>query len=194
MRIVFLAGAAAAALGAAPAMAQSAGASGPIGLYGGLGWGETTVQGADLGSVTGRIGGRYGRFLGLEGELSYGLTGDDRTFAPNSADPASVDVRRHLDGAVFGVGYLPLAANMDLLARVGYGASHYGVSPAASASYTASEHGLRYGAGAQYFLTGSNGVRIDWTRQQMDNFNDPGGFFSADRTANVWSASFVHRF
>jgi hypothetical protein len=192
MKFVVLA-AAAAALGAAPAMAQSSDQSGPFGFYGDLGWGETTVQGMDLGSITGRLGGRYGKFLGLEGELSYGVMGDNRTFGANTADARNVDVKRQLDGAVYGVGFLPVSPNMDLLARVGYGWSHYRVSPASLASYTASEHGLRYGVGAQYFLAGNNGVRLDWTREQMDILHDA-GFFSADKQANVWAATFTHRF
>lgn len=194
MRLMFVVTAMAALGAAAPAMAQSAESSSPGGIYGNLGWGETTVQGTDLGSITGRVGGRYGRYLGVEGELSYGLQGDSRTFAPGALNQTSVDMKRQLQGAVYGVGFLPLGSSFDLLARVGYGASRYRVAPAGLGSYDANEHGVRYGVGAQYFLTSNNGVRLDWTREHMDTLRDSGGFFSASRDATVWSATLAHKF
>jgi outer membrane immunogenic protein len=189
MRIIVAAAALAAVGIGGPAMAQSQSEPTYTGIYGNLGWSGTDTQGLWTHSITGRIGGRYGKYLGVEGELSGGLSTDHYTFAPST----SVGIKQTLAGAAYGVGFLPLGPNFDLLARVGYGASRYDVEPNGLASYHVSEHGLRYGAGAQYFM-GANGLRVDWTRHDMDNFTDTPGFFPPGRRADVWSVSFAHKF
>jgi hypothetical protein len=68
------------------------------------------------------------------------------------------------------------------------------VRPGAGPSYDANENGVRYGAGAQYFLDGANGLRFDYTRQHFSSLHDSGGYFSADRDASVWSVSLAHKF
>lgn len=159
------------------------------GVYGNLGWSGVDAQNSWTHSITGRIGGRFGRYVGVEGELSAGLSTDHKTVAGNS-----VGVKQTLAGAAYGVGFLPLGTNFDLLGRVGYGASRFNVEPAGLANYRATEHGVRYGVGAQYFFDGANGVRADWTRHDLGNFRDPGGSFPGGRKADVWSVSFAHKF
>ena len=195
MKVYVLAAAAVAAMGAAaPALAQSDTTASHSGIYGNLGWGESMLKGENLGSITGRVGGRFGSYLGVEGELGYGLTGDNYTFAPGLPNQANVDVSRRLQGAVYGVGFLPISPNIDLLARVGYGASRYHLSPAGLASYDANENGVRYGLGAQYIMANNNGLRLDWTREHMDTLHDSGGFFPASRNADVLSVALTHKF
>ncbi len=164
------------------------------GVYGSLGWSHVGAQGADTNSITGRASGRFGRYLGVEGEITGGLDTGNKVYAPGTLSQLDVGVRQKLAGAAYAVGYLPLMPRFDLLARVGYGASSYKIEPNGLPSYTATENGLRYGAGAQYFVTPSNGLRVDWTREQMNNLTDHGGFFSADDKADVWSVSLVHKF
>ena len=88
-----------------------------------------------------------------------------------------------------------VARFIDLLARVGYGASKYKISPSGLDGYHVNEHGLRYGAGMQAFFDPKNGVRFDYTRVDMNDYNEAGGFFSpGDKNANVWTLSYVRRF
>jgi outer membrane immunogenic protein len=190
MRLVVAAAAVAALGSAVPAMAQDQGTSSSYtGVYGNLGWSGVNAQGSWTHSITGRVGGRFGRFVGVEGEVSGGLSTDHHV-----TGTTNVGVKQTLAGAAYGVGFLPLGSNFDLLARVGYGASRFNVEPAGLASYHVSEHGIRYGAGAQYFFDGRNGIRADWTRHDLNNFKDAPGLFPGDRKADVWSVSFAHKF
>ncbi len=140
------------------------------------------------------MGGRWGDYVGLEGELNYGLTSGSRTFAPGTPAQTSVDVKQKLGAAVYGVGFLPLGPNFDLLARVGYGESRFGITPSGLPEYTAKENGIRYGAGAQYSMAGGLGVRVDWTREHLGDLHDSGGYFSGNRNANVWAVALTHKF
>jgi len=195
MKLMLMTAAAVAALaGAVPAMAQSTDSTSKTGIYGNLGWNETQVEGANTGAINALIGGRFGNYLGVEGELNYGLTSGDRTYGAGTAGQTNVNVKQKLGGAVYGVGFLPLGQNFDLLARVGWGKADYRISPTGLTQYTASESGIRYGVGAQYILTGGTGVRVDWTRQHMGDLTDSGGYFSGSRDANVWSIALTHKF
>jgi hypothetical protein len=193
MRLV-VAAAALVALGAvAPAMAQDTSTTPVTGVYGNLGWTGTDTHSTMTNSITGRLGWRFNPYLGVEGELSGGLTTDH--FNSNvTTPPTSVGVKQSMAGAGYAVGFLPIGPNFDLLARVGYGASRYNVSPAGLPGYHVNENGIRYGAGAQYFFDGRNGVRADYTRQHMGDITDNAGFFAGDRNANVWSVTFAHKF
>ncbi len=168
------------------------------GVYGDLGWSHLTTNGASTEGIQGRVGDRFMRFFGVEGELRAGLSTGAATVnytsgAPPVTIPITTGVKQALDGAVFGVGYLPINHRFDLLGRVGYGWSRYDLSPTGIPAAHANEHGLRYGAGAEYFLDGKNGIRVDWTREQMDNFTVPTGL-DVSNHANVWAVSFAHRF
>ena len=194
MRIIIAAAVAVALGAAAPAMAQTDSQPSYSGIYGGLGWSGTDAQGLWTHSITGRVGGRYGKYVGVEGEISGGLSTDHYTFAPGTTSATSVGVKQSLAGAVYGVGFLPLSQNFDLLARIGYGASRFNLSPSGLSSYHDGEHGLRYGAGAQYFI-GKNGLRVDWTRQDQNNFTDAAGYYPpGDRHADVYAVTFAHKF
>jgi hypothetical protein len=179
---------------AAPALAQEADNASKTGIYGNLGWSGTDTHDAWSHAITGRLGARFGRYLGIEGELSGGLSTGHYTFAPGTAGQTDVGMKQSIAGAGYAVGFLPVAPNFDLLARVGYGASRYNLEPNGQTNYHVSEHGVRYGAGAQYFFDGSNGLRADYTRQHMDGVSDTPGFFAGDRNANVWSVTFAHKF
>ena len=73
MKILFTTAAAAAALlAAAPALADPPAVSG----YGTLGYTDFNGDSANLGAITGRLGARWGRYVGVEGELSGGVTSD----------------------------------------------------------------------------------------------------------------------
>jgi hypothetical protein len=46
---------------------------------------------------------------------------------------------------------------------------------------------INYGAGAQYFLDGKNGIRVDYTRRSYETQ-------SAPRDQDTWQVGYVHRF
>lgn len=170
---------------AAPAFAQSTAWYMPSGLYGNLGYSNldsTSTPKPDLNAVTGRIGARFGRYVGIEGEGSVGFGSDTDTLAGDI-------VRTHLDNQYAGyvVGFLPVLPHLDLLARVGYGGQQWNVRDDTLA--TSHDHqfdSVNYGLGAQYDFNGKDGVRLDYTRYDAQDRGDP--------NSNVWGVSYVRKF
>ena len=171
--------AAAAALVAAfvPAIANAQDTS--VTGYGSLGYSHHDMEGADVGAIQGRLGARFGQYLGVEGELGFGVKKDD-------VNIAGVNGKAKLEhqAAIYGVGFLPVAPNADLYARIGYGSSE-GKVTVPGASVKADGDSWNYGVGANYYLDGKNGVRADWTRR---DFRDNGG------KADAYSVSYIRRF
>ena len=155
---------------------------GPTTAYGTLGYtfqDRNTAFSPTLGAVTGRLGARFGGFLGVEGEYSYGVDSDQ-----NRGFKSSIENQY----AAYGVAYLPLRRNLDLFARLGYGAEDVrlgAVDPAAPLAKITPD-GVNYGAGAQWFFRPSEGVRFDYTRYDPTDR----GFATAD----TYGVSYVHRF
>jgi len=176
MRNVLLA-TAALSLFAAPAMAQSF--SDPQ-WTGSVGYTHLDSGDQSLGAVTGRVGAKLSRYIGVEGEASFGVKDEDVTIG-------GVDgtVEHEYDAALYAVGSVPVSENFELFGRVGYGTTSI---KADVAGVTASEDGesLNYGAGANYFFDGQNGLRADWTRR--DFTDDQGG------EIDTYGLSFVRRF
>jgi len=173
MKSLMIIAAVAAASIAAPALAQEQ----PVTVYGTVGYANTDTDGANLGAIQGRVGARYGQYLGVEGELAGGVKGDDFKVAGTK-----YDVDLNYQAAIYGVGYLPVAPNADLFARVGYGKSEVDVSGPFVAG-SADGESWNYGVGGQYFFTERDGVRIDFTRHDFDNGD-----------ADVVGVSYVRKF
>ncbi|MDH4386594.1 MAG: porin family protein [Caulobacter sp.] len=174
MKSLMIAASLAALSVAAPALAQD----NPVTVYGTVGYANTDADGVNLGAIQGRIGARYGQYLGLEGELAGGVKSDEIKIVGTR-----YDVDLNYQAAVYGVGYLPVAPNADLFARVGYGKSKIDVSgPFAAGS--ADGESWNYGVGGQYFFTEKDGVRVDLTRHDFDNGGD----------ADVVGVSYVRKF
>lgn len=173
------AGALAAALAGAPAMAQPLSMPMDTQVYGTLGYSQGSYDDVDLGAVTGRLGLRFGRFFGVEGEASVGVAGDDVNIGGTK-----VDVDLNHDLGAYAVGFVPVHPNFDIIGRVGYASTDLDAS-AAGLSASDSNESWNYGVGAQYFLDGANGVRADYTRK---SFTDDGG------DADVWSVAYTRRF
>lgn len=177
MKFLLVAATSAAALAlAAPAFAQDPWA---VSGYGTLGYSDYNADSANVGGITGRLGARFGQYLGVEGEVSGGVVNDHIDYLGTRAN-----VHLNDEFAGYGVAFLPLAPNADLFARVGYGQSQIRLSNA-NGSVTGNENSWNIGAGGQYFFDGHNGVRLDYTR------------FNADHSAfntNVWSAAYVVKF
>ena len=176
MKLFLIAAASVAALAvSAPAMAQMAPFNN-VSLYGNLGWTDFSGAGTDLSAITGRLGARFGQYVGIEGELSGGIGNRDDNGA--SAHLANQE-------AVYAIGFLPVMPNADLFARIGYGESDYHVSQNGN-NFGGHENSVNYGVGGQYFFDRSNGVRLDYTREETTSDHGP--------DSNLFGVSYVHKF
>lgn len=147
--------------------------------YGTLGYSAAGADGVNLGALQGRLGARFGKYLGVEGEAAFGVDGD-KTYVAGA--PVKVEEKHQV--AAYGVGYLPVAPNADLFVRAGYGNTKL---KASAAGTSASDDGdsWNYGVGGQYFFNDKNGVRADYTRHD---------FVGDGPNANVWSLAYVRKF
>jgi outer membrane immunogenic protein len=165
-------------LAAAPAaaIAQEAGTTS---MYGTLGYAGSSTEGVDLGDLQARIGARFGKYVGIEGELGAGVKNDKTTVSGTD-----VKIEPQHQAAVYGVGYLPVAPNIDLFARVGYGTSKIKVSGAGT-SVADDSDSWNYGVGGQYMVNDKNGVRADYTRYD---------YRDSSANADVWALSYLRKF
>lgn len=176
MRNVLLATAALTLLGT-PAFAQSF--SDPQ-WTGSVGYTHLDGDDGSLGAVTGRVGAKISRYIGVEGEASFGVKDDD--IIVGGVDGS---LEHEYDAALYAVANVPVSENFELFGRVGYGTTSI---KADVAGVETSEDGesLNYGAGANYFFDGQNGLRADWTRR--DFTDDNGG------ELDTYGLSYVRRF
>ena len=167
-------------LAAAPAFAQTE--TRTVTGYGNLGYSHLDSNGVDLNTLGGRLGARIGSYFGLEGEAAFGVGHDTST---NSSGLA-IDSKLAHSFAGYAVGFYPVTPRFDVLARVGYGNTHFTTtSGVAGFDNSVSRDSINYGAGAQYFFTGNDGIRAEYTRN--DYRHDMGH-------ANVWGVSYVRKF
>ena len=182
--VAFAALAAAAAI-AAPASAQTLPSYlAPITYNGSIGYTGIHASGADLGAVTLRLGADLGKYLGVEGEGSFGVVDENGSFSG-----AATKLHLNDEYAGYGVVRYPVLPNANVFARIGYGHSDIKASASAnglSASQTVGVDSWNYGAGAQYFLDAKNGLRAEYTRY---DFQDRGV-----QDADTWSVSYVRKF
>lgn len=179
MKSLILAAASVAALAALPAAAQAQDTT-KAGAYVNLGYGRVNAEGdINLNTLAGRAGYRFNDYMGVEGELGFGVGSDKVT---ESGITAKAKIKHH--AAVYGVGFLPVGPNTDILARVGYGTTKVKAS-ALGVSESDSNESWNYGIGAQHHFDGVNGVRVDWTRS---DFNDGGG------KADTFSVAYTRKF
>nr|MEA2797975.1 hypothetical protein [Phenylobacterium sp.] len=159
---------------AIPAIA-AAQAAPDAGLYGTLGYANTNDSGADLGTIQGRLGYRFNHWLGVEGELATGVKSDNVSASVAGAT-ATGKAKLQSQEAIYGLGFLPLNGNWDLLGRIGYGHSKVSVNditvtgagaPVGNLSGSASGNSWNFGVGAQYHWDAQNGVRADYTREEF---------------------------
>ena len=181
--VAFAAVTAAAAL-AAPAFAQSLPALAPITYSASAGYTGITEAGNNFGAVTLRAGADFGKYVGVEGEGSFGVM-------DGGASALGQTIKTHLNNeyAGYGVVRYPGLPNANLFARVGYGHSELKVSGAVNGapfSATAGDDSVNYGLGGQYVFDGKNGLRLDWTRFDFRSK----GLSDAD----TWTVSYVRKF
>ncbi len=147
--------------------------------YGTLGYGTTRSDGADLGSLQGRLGAKITPHFGVEGEVAGGVK-DDTTYV--SGLPVEAELKHQVAG--YAVGFLPVTPKIELLARVGYGNTKVKAS-AAGVSATDDFDSWNYGVGAQYKFDDKNGLRADWTKSEYTH---------TDTDADTLAVSYVRKF
>jgi len=193
MKALMTAASAAAIVCLAPAIAAAQTAP-TTGVYGTIGYDNTHDTGANLGAIQGRLGYRFNNWLGVEGELAGGVKGDTVSTTVGTATVTGKAKLSHQE-AIYGVGFLPLGGNWDLIGRVGYGHSKVKINDATvtapgvtASNLSASGDGnsWNYGVGAQYHWDGANGVRADYTRESFTG--------SGSGHADVLAIAYSHKF
>jgi hypothetical protein len=177
----------AAAAIAAPASAQSVALPSylaPVSYNTSLGYTGLSWGGNNLGAVTLRGGADFGKYVGVEGEGSFGVSDAAVSLAGASA-------KTHLNNAYAGyvVGRYPIIPNGNLFARVGFGhldARQSASAGGVSASVAGGVDSLNYGAGGEYLFDGKNGLRIEYTRYDLRT--------DSAKDVDTWSLSFVHKY
>jgi hypothetical protein len=144
--------------------------------YTGISW-----SGQNLGAVTLRAGADFGKYVGVEGEGSFGVT--DANTAVHGYNG-----KLHLNDqfAGYGVVRYPVLPNANLFARVGYGHSDIKATMSWAPTANYGEDSLNYGVGGQYFFNPNDGLRVEWTRYDFQSH----GMLPAD----TWSLSYVRKF
>ena len=177
MKLSMLVGAAvvsAAAMAALPAAAQT-----QTSFYGNVGYTAIDADDVTLGALTGRVGAQFHPNFAVEAEAGFGVKDDSFT-----ESGVEIDAELKHSVAVYGVAFLPINEQFELLGRVGYGSSKIEAS-GLGVTVEDTQESWNYGVGAQYSFDGANGVRVDYTRYDFD-----GDFDKAD----TWAVSYVRKF
>ena len=166
---------AAATLIATPALVSAQTLS-PVTTYGSIDYSLLDQGNANLGAVQARLGARFGPYVGIEGEIAGGVKADTITVGGTNYHIGLRD-----QAAAYGVAYWPISPKFDLLARIGYGNSDvHSAAPGVGGG------SVNYGAGAQYFFNGKDGIRFDYTRYDFQH--------TGSTDSNVWSLGYTRRF
>jgi len=183
MKLLFAAASVAVFAAAVPAIASAQAAAPTTNAYGNIGYANTHDSGADMGTIQGRLGYRFNNWLGVEGEVAGGVKGDDVSANVGGANVTGKAKIEHQE-AIYGVGFLPLNPNWEVLGRVGYGHTKAKISDASVSGAGGTVSGLsasdsgdswNFGVGAQYHWDGLNGIRADYTREEFTGSGDGHG-------------------
>ena len=182
MKVMIAAAVAAAMAALAPVAAQAQDVAAG-GAYGNLGYSYIDADGGHLDAIQGRLGFKFNNWVGVEGEGAFGIGSEDVTVDVGTG-PVTGSLKLKHELAAYVVGFAPISANTDLLARIGYGTQKFRAR-ALGVSDSSSVESFNYGVGVQHHFDGVNGVRFDWTRYDLKE-----GFSSAD----VFSLSYSRKF
>lgn len=163
MKSLYAAAAAAALLLGAPGLARA-----ETTLYGSVGYVNVDINDVSLGGIQGRIGGQINENFAVEGELAIGVSGDD---------VLGVDVDLSKEFGLFVVGSMPVSESASLFARVGWVEGQVDVG-----GVTVTDDGAAFGVGGQLFFTPNDGLRLEYTRYELDS------------SADTWALSYVRKF
>ena len=136
--------------------------------YANLGYANVSADDVNLGAIQGRLGAQFNPYIGVEGEVAFGVKDDT---------VSGIDVKLNNEYGAYAVAKLPVNDKFDIFGRVGYAHAEAEVG-----GTSGSDDGVAYGVGAQYSFDGQNGIRGDYTKYD----------FLGD--ADVWSVSYVRKF
>ena len=136
----------------------------------GAGYERFDVDGVDLDSLALRGGYDFSQYFGVEGQLNIGL-GDDTVDVLGT----DVDVELNYAAGVFGVVRPWSNEQASVFLRAGYTVADVEAS-AAGISVSDNDDAWAYGVGGEWFFSGNNGVRVDYTRYEFDEGTDADAF------------------
>ena len=151
---------------AAPAMAQTAS------FYGDIGYTNIAIDGQDaglsdditLGSIMAHGGILFTPNFGAEGELAIGIQDEDIDFGGGVTGNVGLN---YLVGA-YGRAQVEVTPQLVLFARAGVVNAEL-EAEAAGVSVSDSETGAGYGAGGEFMFDAFNGIRLDYTRYDIED-------------------------
>jgi opacity protein-like surface antigen len=198
-------------LSAAPALADDAK---DTGLYANIGVDSYDFEAFAVG---GKLGYNFNRYLGLEGQLSFGVSGDEETEIDEIVEGLNVrgQASAGIDNTVaaFARLTLPVSDQVGIFARGGYHRTRVGfeTSPItvtngpvpftlAGVSEGLNFDGVALGGGVEFMFDELNGLRLEYTYFDIDeiddvdlaDFDDDIDF--GDVGSNMISLSYVRRF
>jgi opacity protein-like surface antigen len=98
-------------------------------------------------------------------------------------DIGGIDVGVDHSLAAFAVGRLPVGNRLKALGRVGYHTTQVGAMDNNGDSASADFDGIAYGAGVEYDLNPVSGLRLDYTRYDLE-----------EATSDSLAATYIRRF
>lgn len=143
----------------------------------GAGYERVDADGAEFDTVVLRAGYDFTRYLGVEGQVHFGIGDETITDGGITAD---LDLNH--SAGLFGVVRPWSNEQANVFLRVGYTTTEVEAS-AAGFSVEADDDAWAYGVGGEWFFAGNNGVRFDYTRFDFE-----------DGDADVFGLSYVRRF
>ncbi|WP_203291682.1 porin family protein [Maricaulis parjimensis] len=144
----------------------------------GAGYERYDFDGVDLDSFVLRGGYDFNQYWGVEGQLNLGL-GDDSVAVGGSTGT----VELNYGAGLFGVVRPWSNESANVFLRAGYTVTDAEAS-LAGISVSDDDNAWAFGAGGEWFFSGNNGVRVDYTRYEFDEGSD----------ADVFGIAYVRRF
>ena len=174
--------AAALAVAAPLAVASAAYADGPSSTleigYAREAYSPSGLPSLGFNTIVVRGGAQFSQHWGVEMDGGFGLGSD--TIHPSGV---AVTIKEDYQLHIYGVGYLPVSKDADIIGRVGYGRTHTTIS-GGGFSAPADDFGAAAGVGFRIFPGGGkNGFRVDYTH-----------FFDNNLPGDTFGATYVRKF
>jgi len=121
----------------------------------------------DLYNLGGKVGYNFNENFGIEGQASFGISSKN-------------DVKFDYVTGAFGVARFPAGEKVELFGRAGY---YFAKASDTEFDISAKDDSFALGAGAQYFFTDRDGIRVEYTYLDGDGGN-----------GDVFGVSYVRNF
>ncbi|MEM7730230.1 MAG: outer membrane beta-barrel protein [Pseudomonadota bacterium] len=167
----------------------------------------------DAYTLSGKVGYNFNSYFGVEGQGGFGIGGDDEAFFDQIVQGSQVQgsLKTEIDSsfAAFARLKFPVTDRVELFARGGYHFTQVGVDASNFTVTTAGTpttivgtednvdfDGFAAGAGIQMMVDPLNGIRLEYTFQDVDNIEDisVAGTDFGEFGSDVYSVSYVRKF